>query len=118
VGKRITIVIQSAPYREDSKAWNGVRFAGACLAQDMEVRVHFLDEGVETARRGHRVPEGKVDLEQLLNEFMECGLSVSACGKALDDCAIAAQDMLPGVERGSMKLLAGWIAESDLALTF
>jgi hypothetical protein len=41
---------------------------------------------------------------------------VSACGKALDGCAIDAQAMLPGIERGSMKLLAGWIAESDLAL--
>jgi hypothetical protein len=37
---------------------------------------------------------------------------------ALDDCAICAEDMLPGIERGSMKLLAGWIDESDQALTF
>jgi hypothetical protein len=36
----------------------------------------------------------------------------------IQSAAICAEDMLPGIERGSMKLLAGWIAESDQALTF
>lgn len=118
MGKRLIIIIQNAPYRTDNKAWHALRLAGACLAQDMAVRVHLLDDGAEVGRRGHSVPEGKVNLEQLLTELIECGLEVSACGMALDDCAICAEDMIPGIERGSMKLLAGWIDESDQALTF
>lgn len=118
MGKQLTLIVQNPPYRDDNKAWHALRFAGACLAQDMAVRVHLLDDGVEVGRRGHSVPEGKTDLENLLAELIECGLMVSACGMALDDCALCAEDMIPGIERGSMKLLAGWIAESDLALTF
>lgn len=118
MGKRITIIIQNAPYRGDNKAWHALRFAGACLAQDMEVRVHLLDDGAEVGRSGHVTPEDKVNLEQLLTELIECGLEASACGMALDERAICAEEMIPGVERGSMKLFAGWVAESDLALTF
>ena len=106
MGKRLVIIIQNAPYRSDNKAWHALRLAGACLAQNMAVRVHLLDDGAEVGRRGHSVPEGKVNLEQLLTELIECGLE------------ICAEDLIPGIERGSMKLLAGWIDESDQALTF
>jgi len=118
MGKRVIIIIQSAPYRDDNKAWDALRFAGAALAQDIEVRVHLLGDSAGLARRGQTVPEGMTSLEPLLAELIECGLTASACGKALDQCAIAAEQMVEGLERGSMKLLAGWIAESDSALTF
>lgn len=103
--KRITIVIQNAPYKENNKAWHALRFAGAALAEDMDVRVHLLDDGVEVGRLNLQVPEGAVDLESLLRELMDCGLQVSACGMALDDCALDESSMLPGIECGSMK---GW----------
>jgi sulfur relay (sulfurtransferase) complex TusBCD TusD component (DsrE family) len=118
MGKRITIIIQAPPYRSDNKAWDALRFAGACLTQEMDVRVHLLGDGAEVGRRNHAVPEGMTNLEHLLHELLECGLKASACGKALDACAIDPEVMIPGIERGSMKLLADWIAERDLALTF
>jgi sulfur relay (sulfurtransferase) complex TusBCD TusD component (DsrE family) len=84
----ITIIIQNAPYRPDNKAWHALRFAGAALAEDMEVQVHLLDDGVELGRQGHVVPESAVNLEELLTELMECGLKVRACGMSLADCQI------------------------------
>ena len=118
MSKQIVIIIQNAPYREDNKAWHALRFAGACLAEDMVVRIHLLDDGAEVGRRGHQVPKGAPDLESLLGELIECGLEVRACGMALDECAICEEEMIAGIERGSMKGLAAWIRESDLALTF
>jgi len=114
----IIIVIQNAPYKKNHKAWHALRFAGAALAEDMNVRVHLLDDGVEVGRRGHQVPEGAVNLEELLGELIECGLEVSACGMALNDCAIDESAMLPGIECGSMKALAGWVKTSDNVMTF
>jgi len=114
----ITIVIQNAPYEENNKAWHALRFAGAALASDMDVRIHLLDDGVEVGRRGHQVPEGATNLEELLGELIECGLVVRACGMALDDCAIDEATMLPGIERGSMKALAEWVGSSDHVMTF
>jgi len=115
---RVTIVIQNSPYKGNNKAWHALRFAGAALAEDMTVRVHLLDDGVEVGRHGQRVPEGAVNLEVLLGELMECGLQVSACGMALKDCAIDESAMMPGIECGSMKALANWVKESDHVMVF
>ncbi|NOZ09630.1 MAG: hypothetical protein GXP09_01080 [Gammaproteobacteria bacterium] len=53
----VTIIIQNAPYQADNKAWHALRFAGTALVEDMNVRVHLLDDAVKIGRRGHRVPE-------------------------------------------------------------
>ena len=74
----VTIVIQNAPYQVDNKAWHALRFAGAALAGDMTVRVHLLDEGIHDGRKGYQVPDGAVNLEDLLTELIECGLEVRA----------------------------------------
>ncbi|HYQ73385.1 MAG TPA: DsrE family protein, partial [Gammaproteobacteria bacterium] len=112
------IVIQNSPYKDNNKAWHALRFAGAALAEDMTVRVHLLDDGVEVGRHGQLVSEGAVNLEELLGELMECGLQVSACGMALKDCAIDESTMMPGIECGSMKALANWVKESDHVMVF
>jgi len=118
MAKTVTIIIQNAPYKEDNKAWHGLRFAGAALAEGMTVRVHLLDDGVQVGSRGQEVPEGKTNLEELLKEFMDYGLEVKACGMALGDCAMDEGSMIAGVDKGSMKSLAGWVSESDVVLTF
>lgn len=117
-GKAVTIVIQNAPYKGDNKAWHALRFAGAALTEDMKVRVHLLDDGVQLARRDQTVPEGATDLGQLLAELMECGLEVRACGMSLDGCRLDEKDLIPGIQQGSMKALASWAQESDIMLTF
>lgn len=89
--KTITIIVQNAPYKSDNKAWHALRFAGAALATDMNVRVHLLDDGVNVGRKDQQAPDG---------------------------CGIRDGDLLEGIERGSMKLLADWIKSSDSVLTF
>lgn len=114
----VTVVIHNAPYKNDNKAWHALRFAGAALAEDMNVQVHLLDDGVEVGRKNHNVPEGAMNLEALLGELIECGLEVRACGMALDDCFIDEADIMEGIERGSMKALAAWVKGSDQVMVF
>lgn len=113
----IVIVIHCKAYI-DNKAWDAMRFAGAALVEDMDVRIHLLGEGAELCRKNHSPVEQHANLEDLLIEYMECGIKVSACGKSLTDCNINEQDMVTGIEKGSMKELASWINSSDHALTF
>lgn len=114
----VTIVIQNAPYQSDNKAWHALRFAGAALAEDMAVRVHLLDDGVQVGRKGHQVPDGAVNLEELLGELIECGLEARACGMAVDGCGITEGELISGIEKGSMKALAGWVKDSDHVMVF
>ncbi len=114
----VIIVIQNAPYQSNNKAWHALRFAGAALIEDMDVRVHLLDDGVEVGRKNQQAPEGMVNLETLLSELIEYGLEVRACGMALDGCAIDKASMIEGIERGSMKALANWVKDSDKVMVF
>lgn len=114
----VTIVIQDAPYKENNKAWHALRFAGAALTEDMNVRVHLLDEGVKIGIRGHDVPDEKVNLEELINELIECGLEVRACGMTIDVYGVTEEELIDGVEKGSMKALANWVNSSDHVMTF
>jgi len=114
----ITIIIQNAPYHDDNKAWHALRFAGAALTEDMSVHIHLLDEGVKVGMRGHQVAEGKINLEELLAELIECGLEVRACGMAVDELGISEEALIKGIEKGSMKALAHWVKSSDHVMTF
>lgn len=114
----VTIVIQNAPYKPGNKAWHALRFAGAALTEDMSVRIHLLDEGVEVGHKNQEVPEGSVNLEELLGELIEFGLEVRACGMSLNDCHMDEDAMIDGIERGSMKALAAWVKDSDQVMVF
>jgi len=114
----ITIIIQNAPYKDDNKAWHALRFAGAALTEDMLVQVHLLDDGIAVGTKEHQVPEGKANLEKLLSELIECGLEVRACGMAVDGCGLTEDDLVTGIEKGSMKALAAWVKASDHVIAF
>ncbi len=77
------------------------------------MRVHLLRGAAALAGQGGFPEEG-----ELMAELMEAELTVSACGKALDDAGLADADLHPGIERGSMKALARWTGASDTVLTF
>ncbi len=114
----ITIIIQNPPYTDDNKAWHALRLAGAAMAEDMNVRVFLLEQGVEVARQGRTPPEGKDHLEELLAELVDVGLEVQGCGLCLKSCCLPEEELIGGVTRGSMKSLAGWIKTSDHVVTF
>lgn len=114
----ITIIIQNAPYKSDNKAWHALRFAGASLAEDMVVQLHLLDDGVQVGKQNHQVPDDAVNLEELLSELIECGLEVRACGMAVDGCGITEDELINGIEKGSMKALATWVKASDHVIAF
>lgn len=116
--KTVTIIIQNAPYKEDNKAWHALRFAGAALAEGMQVRVHLLDDGVRVGNRNQVAPEGVTNLQELLKEFIGYGLEVKACGMSLGDCAVDEDSLIIGVSKGSMKTLASWVSDSDNVMVF
>ena len=116
--KTVTIVIQEPPYAGNKKAYDGLRLAGACLAEDLGVRIFLLSGGIDVGRRQQSPPEGHPHLGDLLGQLLEYGAEVMACGVCMDECGMVQSDLIEGVGRGSMKSLATWIAESQWALTF
>lgn len=113
MNKRLLVILQDDPMSEPERVNDALRYVGAALAQDMDVRLHLLRDAVQLARSGRLS-----GLDELLEELTEVGLAVSACGKSLGDAEIGDEDLRSSVERASMKALAQWSAESDLMVTF
>lgn len=114
----LTTVVQNSPCTGNNEAWHALQFSGAAPAEDMQVRVHLLDDGVAVGRHGHQVPEGAVNLGELLAELIDCGLRAGACGRSLTDCEIGESAMMAGIECGSMKALAKRVKESNHVMVF
>jgi len=116
--ENIVILVQDSPYLENKKAWDALRFIGALLASDVEVKMCLIDRGVELGRRDHNPGDGYDNLEVLLSELIECGLTVSACGKSMNDLGVREDQLIEGVVKGSMNLLADWVKGSKNVLAF
>ncbi len=57
-------------------------------------------------------------MEQMLTEFINKEGSVQACGTCLNARGLNQDDLVKGVEVGTMIKLAKWVTESSKVLTF
>ncbi len=71
-----------------------------------------------SARKGQKPPEGYYNLEKMLRDLIAGGAKVTACGTCLNARAIAKEDLIEGIEFGTMLKLAGWVKESTKVLSF
>ncbi|WP_028491403.1 DsrE family protein [Thioalkalivibrio sp. ALE19] len=104
-----TLVLRDHPDNPDSPSASALRLGGALLASNRELRVFLLDRGVGLAR-------GTGDSFELLNELMEAGAEVRACGFSLDRHQIPESDLPGGITRSSMKALAQWCEDAQVFL--
>jgi uncharacterized protein involved in oxidation of intracellular sulfur len=115
----LTIIINGPPYG-DEKVWNALRLATASISASigMGVNVFLLGDTVSAAKKGQKPPEGYYNLEKMLRDLLGGGAKVAACGTCLNARAILKEDLIEGVEVGTMLKLAGWIKESSKVLSF
>jgi uncharacterized protein involved in oxidation of intracellular sulfur len=84
----------------------------------MSVNVFLLGDAVNAAKKGQNTPEGYYNLEKMLRDLIRCGAKVAACGTCLRTRGLSKEDLLEGIEVGSMIELAHWIKESQKVLSF
>ncbi|MCW4012721.1 MAG: DsrE family protein [Candidatus Bathyarchaeota archaeon] len=114
-----TIIINDAPYGIE-KPWNALRLASTSAGDEigMTVRVFLMGDSVVSAKKGQKTPEGYYNMEKMLQSLVSRGVEVKTCGACIDARGIKETDLVEGVQRGSMKILATWIKESDKAVSF
>jgi len=115
----LTIILNSAPYG-DEKVWNGLRLALTSVlgAINLRVNVFLLGDAVIAAKKGQNTPEGYYNLEKMLRDLLERGGKVAACGTCLRARGLVKEDLVEGVEVGTMSGLVHWIKESQKVLSF
>lgn len=73
---KIGIIIET---NEPEKAWNGLRFGNAALAQGHEVKIFLISAGVEIESIAHE----KYNAKKQIEEFVKNNGTVLACGTCL-----------------------------------
>jgi len=115
----LTIIVNGAPYG-DERVWNALRLAltSNSAAISMNVNVFLLGDAVNSAKKGQNTPEGYYNLEKMLHDLVKHGANVAACGTCLSARGLAKEDLVDGVQVGSMIKLSHWIRESSKVLSF
>lgn len=115
----LTIVLNGAPYG-DEKVWNALRLARALVSSAIKIKlsIFLLGDAVSVAKKGQKTPEGYPNLEKMLWELIEQGVEVVACSTCTSARGLTYEDIIEGVQPGTMMQLAYWLKESDGVLSF
>ena len=106
--KKWAIVITS---QEAEKTWNAMRLALFAQKQGKQVSVFFLGAGVNYSK----ISTSKFDISDLVEEFVDSGGQVHACGLCLRLHSIKPSATCPV---GTMKMLFELINQAQKVLTF
>ncbi|HUS77513.1 MAG TPA: DsrE family protein [Patescibacteria group bacterium] len=113
----LTIILNEAPYGSE-RSWNGLRLASTCASEGMTVNVFLMGDSVAAAKAGQSTPEGYYNMANMLGSLIKKGVEVRVCGACINARGLKVEEFVEGVQRGSMKILAGWVRESRKVITF
>jgi uncharacterized protein involved in oxidation of intracellular sulfur len=115
----LTIVINAAPYG-DERLYNALRLARALVSASIGIKVNIflLGDAVVAAKKGQKTPEGYPNFEEILWELVEKGTEIIACSTCASARGLAYEDMIEGVQNGTILQLAHWLKESQGVLSF
>jgi uncharacterized protein involved in oxidation of intracellular sulfur len=109
------IIVHAPPEAPDCRALTALRLAGAMLAENKDVELFLVEDGVKLA--DPRLSEDN-PCRALFYELLDAGLKVQACGGTLRKYGWDDGYLLPGVTKSSMKGLSALISMADEVVTF
>ena len=119
----ITVVVADAPYGKE-RLYSALRFLLVTLHEGHKANLFLLEDAVFAAKKGQAPPEMPVgnarmpSCEDLLKAAIMEGLEVRACRVCCSERGVRDEEVMDGVQIGSMLDLVNWVVESDKALFF
>ncbi len=111
-------ILNDAPYGSE-RTYNGLRLAGALAKQEgNQVRIFLIGDGVSSAHRNQKVPQGFYNVEVMIGNVIRSGGEIGICGSCMDARGMGEADIAEGTRRSSMVELAEWTAWADKVLVF
>jgi len=116
MNQRILVVIGEAPYTAE-RPYTAMRFVNTALIDGHTVNLFLIEDGIFTAMKKQN-PTEYPNVKQWLEEGLEQGLAVKACGVCMKARGVEEADMVTGVKIASMHELVAWVIECDKSLFF
>jgi len=111
----MTIIVNDAPYGNE-RPWNAFRLASTSASEGNRVQLFLMGDSVASAKTGQKTPESYYNMEKMLTALIKKDVTVKVCGACIDARGLDTSSLVEGVGRGSMKILNGWVTESDRVL--
>jgi uncharacterized protein involved in oxidation of intracellular sulfur len=118
--QKILIIINDAPYGTE-KAYNALRMAITLQkehAEDVEIKIFLLADGVFCALPNQTTPNGFYNIERMLKIVVRNGGEIKSCGGCSQARGIDKTPFIEGVSLSNMKEFAQWTLDCDKVLTF
>ncbi len=118
----ITAVVADAPYGRQ-RFYTALRFLLVALHEGHTANLFLLEDGVFAAKKGQSPPDmpvgnGMPNCEDLLKAAILEGLTVRACRVCCLERGVVEDEIVEGVQIGTMLDLVNWVVESDRTVFF
>jgi len=113
---KILIIINDPPYGTE-RLYNGLRLAHALINKSNDVVVFLMADSVVAAKSGQKTPDGYYNSERMIWRVVTKG-RVLLCGTCMDARGLKEAEIVEGVERSTMDVLAQETEAADKVLTF
>nr|MDO8088829.1 DsrE family protein [Candidatus Sigynarchaeum springense] len=113
---KLAIIIGQAPYTAE-RPYTAMRFVNTALLDGHSVKLFLIEDGVFAALKKQN-PTEYPNVKQWIEQGIEAGLEVKACGVCMKARGVEEADMINGVKTASMHDLVSWVAECDKSLFF
>ena len=114
----LLFIVNDPPYGTE-RAYNALRHINAVAkASEALVKVFFMADAVQCARRGQVVPQGYYNVERMITIALRRGVEGGACGSCMDARALTDQALVPGVHRSSMEELSAWTLWAEKVIVY
>jgi uncharacterized protein involved in oxidation of intracellular sulfur len=116
---KILIIINGKP-GPDEKAFNAIRIAGQFQKDHPLNQIFFylIADGVFCALSGGKEPQGKLNVELMLEGAVRNGAIVKMCTSCGESRGLKDKKLIPGAEWTNLKTLTDWITESDKVINY
>ncbi len=76
------------------------------LICDRKAQCFLMGDSVAAAKTGQKTPDGYYNMEKMIKALIRKGAQVKVCGNCIDARGLTPTELVKGVERGSMKIMA------------
>ncbi|QCU90996.1 DsrE/DsrF/TusD sulfur relay family protein [Thiomicrorhabdus sediminis] len=112
---KVLLIFNKEPYDGTDVTWNGLRLANQLHEDNHEVRIFIMNDAVDLVRDINVDNQTyDQDLVSILNNLIEKGVEIKACGTCMSRCGIYKnKPYILGVDKSTMKDLSNWVTSSD-----
>lgn len=112
----ITAVLADPPYGKQ-RPYTALRFLMTALKEGHQANLFLLEDAVFAAKTEQQPPE-MPNCEEMLQAAIQEGLKVKACTACSVERGLKLDEVMKGVERGTMVDFVNWVVESDRTVFF